>query len=193
MPQVIRLENATTSLLLKLPTELLDEICRLAVADPPRTITTECEYILGQEVQPAITKVCHVLRQISLPIYYGQNTFHVVAHFYKRPDPFEKNIFFSDVDSRYPSLQWLRTLDPTTRPLVRNITLMIWPWVYQHPSGIVMTSKQLAIFLVAHGVHLSHIRNMDSPFVTRTFRDFKDHMIWAASLSPIMRDLLCFT
>jgi len=168
---------APPSPLLGLPTELLNEICRLVIADPPRTITTYNNRVLNREVQPAISKVCRTTRQLAIPIFYGQNIFRVVINIGRSSHVFTKNT---------PTLGWLHALDPATRALVRNVNINITPWSYH--DG--MSMMQLAIFLVAHGVHVSSIRNMDQ--ITRKFRDFKDHMVYAASISPSMRDPFCF-
>ncbi|KAK5686346.1 hypothetical protein LTS10_002463 [Elasticomyces elasticus] len=71
--------------LLDLPPELFVHICRYAIPADKKFVISRSNYNDGSMImQPAITRVCKLLREELLPIFYTSNTF---IYHEKRKEP----------------------------------------------------------------------------------------------------------
>lgn len=68
-------------------------------------------------LQPALTKVCRLIRKETLSVYYGANEFVTEADDRKTHPPWVNEI-------RFPhALRWLRAIGPENRRLLRTLTI----------------------------------------------------------------------
>lgn len=64
---------------LSLPSEIRNRICKLAIIEETRHVVAgPCTANDGYEVEPALTRTCQQLRDECLPMFYENNTFHVI-------------------------------------------------------------------------------------------------------------------
>jgi len=182
-----------------MPKEILNEICRIVVADPPQTFHFDA--LTTDFVQPCITQACQTLRKISLPMFYGQNTIELRVDF-STADlgwPYHYSLFTAG-DDKHRFAKWLQAVSTEVGTLLRNVSLISTNTVTDQPADLhtdmvweEQNSRCLALFLVSHGVDSAFIKHsVDAD--RRGIRDpdlmsFKNHMDIATSFKTMWQTM----
>lgn len=175
-----------------MPKEILNEVCRMVVADPPQTFRFNA--LFTDFAQPGITQVCQVLRKISLPMFYGQNTIELRVDFFKADLGLTRHVVGrTQDDKRHLFTKWLQAVRAEIGMLLRHVSLLSSNSVTDQPANLHQdmlweerNSRCLAMILVSHGVDSTFITHFKDPNGLCTKRtdltSFKKHMDIAANL-----------
>ncbi|GAB7342155.1 hypothetical protein MBLNU457_g0415t3 [Dothideomycetes sp. NU457] len=188
-------EIQPTSRLLRMPKEILNEICRMVVADPPQTFRFNAHST--DFIQPGITQVCQVLRKIALPMFYGQTTIELRIDFSEADPILTRHVVgHTRTDKEHVFTKWLRAVRAEIGTLLRHVSLLSTNSVTDQPANLhkdmvweEQNSRCLAMFLVSHSVDSTFITHSEDPNGISTNRtdltSFKKHMDFAASLKTM--------
>lgn len=183
--------------LLKMPSEILNEICRLVVASPPRILIVRKRDT--QSSQPPVTRTCRELRDIALPIFYGLNSFRleidVLTPFQIIDDDFSRTVHNQAFGS------WLAGLSSKSTSMLRSIYINLNCGPYcSMLSGVLSENdpdtttvwtrneanfKRLGLFLSCNDIGLTLIKNIDHP----QLRPLKSELQLLAALTEMWQNL----